>query len=135
MGVRFLWPILLVGELGSDGVMPADYINVYTPVKALLPLERSRVMIAKSDEDVLSRIVPVPGQPCAFRTGGLVKPADVTLTAFFRVHFQRYAVYWRLTDLAQWEVQERRIAEGTSGTGTRFTHSGSDSDRGAAARD
>jgi hypothetical protein len=45
------------------------------------------------------------------RLAFLVKPKDVTLAPFFRVHFQRYAVYWQLSDLAHWETQQRQIAE------------------------
>ncbi|MCX6599999.1 MAG: hypothetical protein NT025_00325, partial [bacterium] len=49
-------------------------------------------------------------RPSTFRTAGLVKPQDVTLAPFFRVHFQRYAVYWQLSDLAHWETRQRQIA-------------------------
>jgi hypothetical protein len=56
--------------------------------------------------------LPVPGQPATFRTAGLVKPGDVTLSPFYRVHFQRYAVYWQLTDIAGAEAQVSRMAEG-----------------------
>ena len=107
----FFGPILLAGELGSDGLSQADYIGHYTPKKASQPLVKAPVFIAETDQQVLARITPLPGRPTTFRTGGLAKPDDVTLTPFFRVHFQRYAIYWRLSDLADWEKQQRATAE------------------------
>jgi DUF1680 family protein len=107
----FNGPILLAGELGSEGLTQADYIGGYLPVKALRPLEKAPVFVAQTDDDILARIAPLPGQPGKFRTAGLVKPTDVTLAPFFRVHFERYAIYWKLTDLAHWEELERRISE------------------------
>jgi hypothetical protein len=107
----FYGPILLAGELGGEGLSQADFIGMYTPVKALVPLSRAPVMVASTDDQIVSGIAPVPGRPCVFRTAGLVKPADVNLAPFFRVHFQRYAVYWKLTEQAQWEVQQRKIEE------------------------
>jgi hypothetical protein len=32
-----------------------------------------------------------------FRTEGLATPSEVTLSPFYNVHHQRYAVYWRLS--------------------------------------
>ena len=33
----------------------------------------------------------------AFRTRGIGQPSDVSLIPFYRLHHQRYSVYWRLT--------------------------------------
>ena len=107
----FYGPILLAGELGSEGLGQADYLGAYTPTKALRPREKAPVVVADTDEEILARVAPAPGRPSTFRTTGLVKPKDVTLAPFFRVHFQRYAVYWQLSDLAHWETLQRQIAE------------------------
>jgi len=107
----FFGPILLAGELGSEGLGQADYIGSYTPKKALQPLAKAPVFIAENDQQVLARIAPLPGRPSSFRTKGLAKPEEVTLAPFFRVHFQRYAIYWRLSNLAQWEAEQRAAAE------------------------
>jgi hypothetical protein len=40
-----------------------------------------------------------------------VRPKDVTLAPLFRIHFQRYAIYWQLTDLAHWKEKQRQIAQ------------------------
>lgn len=107
----FYGPILLAGELGSEGLTQSDYIGRYTPTKALTPLEQAPVFVADSNEAILSRIKPVPGRRSLFRTEGLVKPQDVTLAPFFRIHFQRYAIYWQLTSEDQWQRRQREIAE------------------------
>ena len=36
--------------------------------------------------------------------------ADVSLAPFYRVHRQRYAVYWRLTDRATYDAERRQGA-------------------------
>jgi hypothetical protein len=53
----------------------------------------------------------VPGRPGSFRTSGLAKPNDVTLSPFHTVHFQRYAIYWQLTDAARAAELQREVAE------------------------
>ena len=107
----FHGPVLLAGELGSEGLEQRDYIGPYTPVRAMRPLDRAPLLVAASDAEVLARIHPVPGRPGTFRTDGLAMPHDVTLAPFHRVHFQRYAIYWRLTDAARAAEQLRRVAE------------------------
>jgi len=105
----FYGPILLGGELGSQGLRQVDYFGRYTPIAAFQPLFKAPVFIAKSDKDILARIAPVGGRTCSFRTSGLTKPADVTLSPFFRLHFQSYAIYWQLSDTGSWKTQKREI--------------------------
>ena len=107
----FYGPILLVGQLGSEGTTQADYIGPYTPIKALLPLAKAPVVVARGDDEIISRISPAAGQHSIFKTAGLVKPADVTLAPFFSTHFQRYSIYWQVTDLQGWEANQRKVAE------------------------
>jgi hypothetical protein len=106
----FYGPILLAGELGSEGLEQRDFIGSYTPGKALMPLSRAPMFLAGSDDELLDGVRPVPGQPATFRTDGIVKPRDVTLAPFFRVHFQRYAMYWQRSDATRWEERQREIA-------------------------
>jgi hypothetical protein len=107
----FQGPILLAGELGSAGLTQRDFIGPYTPIKAMLPLNRAPMLVADADADLLARIAPVDGQPCTFRTRNLAKPEDVTLSPFFRLHFQRYAIYWQVADAAHAAEQQRQIAQ------------------------
>ena len=107
----FNGPFLLAGELGSEGVEPQDYIGPYTPIKSWRPLNRAPLFIAGSDEDVLSHLAAVAGRPGVFRSKDLAKPADVTLAPFYGVHFQRYAIYWQLSDAAHAAQQQLQVAE------------------------
>jgi hypothetical protein len=45
-------------------------------------------------QDILSHIHRAPGPGIAFETEGLVKPADLPLVPFYRLHHERYTVYW-----------------------------------------
>ena len=107
----FNGPILLAGELGSEDLVQKDYVGPYTPIKAFRSLNRAPLLVAKSDEEVLAHIVPVAGRPGSFRTADLAKPNDVTLSPFFNVHFQRYAIYWQLSDPAHAAELQRQVAE------------------------
>lgn len=108
----FYGPVLLVGELGSEGTTQADYIGPYTPLKTMRPQEKAPVVVTSRDDDMLTRIRPVPGKPAVFQTAGLLKPVDATLAPLYRTHFQRYAMYWQVTSVANWEANQRKIADG-----------------------
>ena len=41
-------------------------------------------------------LTPVAGRPLTFRTRGVGRPGDVTLTAFYALPPQRYTIYWDL---------------------------------------
>jgi hypothetical protein len=107
----FNGPILLAGELGSAGLTQKDFIGPYTPIKAWLPLNRAPLLIANTDAEVLAHIAPVAGKPGTFLTKDLAKPRDVTLAPFYNVHFQRYAIYWQLSDAAHAAEQQQQVAE------------------------
>ena len=107
----FYGPVLLAGEFGSEGLAQADYLGPYTPVKAMMPMARAPVIVAANDADIVARIAPAPRRGATFRTSGLVKPRDITLAPFFRVHFQRYAIYWQLSDQARWKQRQHELAE------------------------
>jgi DUF1680 family protein len=107
----FYGPIMLAGELGSEGLEQIDYMGRYTPIKAYGPLDKAPVFVFETDEEILSHLSPVPGRPSCFRTSGLVKPEDVTLAPFFRIHFQRYAIYWQLKTLDEWKKKQQILAE------------------------
>lgn len=107
----FYGPILLAGQLGSEGLAQRDYIGPYTPARAVTPLAKAPVFVVGKDEEIVAHVKAVAGQPVTFQTAGLVKPEDVTLAPFYLTHFQRYAIYWQVTDLASWEKRQREIAE------------------------
>jgi len=106
--ISVLWgPVVLAGELGTAGLEGLDFSATHNYVATqALPLEKAPVFIGDSD-DVIAKVNPLDGRPLAFRTSGLALPADVSLAPFYRVHLQRYAVYWRLMDRATYDAQRR----------------------------
>ena len=70
------------------------------------PWEEAPVFIGTA-EDVIAKVRPVECRALAFRTAGLALPADVSLAPFYRVHRERYAVYWRLMDRTAYEAEAR----------------------------
>jgi DUF1680 family protein len=88
-------PLVLAGDMGADGLPPngqeaknqGDFNKVPDPPAPV---------IACPAQDVLSHIQRVPGSPLAFKTVGLLKPADLALVPFYRLHHERYSVYWQM---------------------------------------
>jgi uncharacterized protein len=109
--ISVLWgPVVLAGELGTAGLEGLDFSGTHNYVATqALPSKSAPVFIGQAEE-VLPKVRPVAGQPLAFRTAGLVRPADVSLAPFYRVHRQRYAVYWRLMDRATYDAAHRNDA-------------------------
>ena len=95
----FCGPILLAGALGTEALSPADFISQNgdpVPRKAL-PVDDFPVLVGAPDRAVAS-LERVAGDALSFRTRGGLRPTDVTLLPMFRLHRQRYAVYWPVRD-------------------------------------
>jgi DUF1680 family protein len=86
-------PILLAGAMGTNG-LPAggqyaadqqQYRGWPTPPEPALSGEPAGILAA---------LKPVSGEPLTFKTEGIGRPRDLTLIPFYRLHHQRYTVYW-----------------------------------------
>jgi DUF1680 family protein len=86
-------PIVLAGELPSAEEAMARG-SVYMP--ALLTRDRQLTDWLKPNE----------ARPLTFQTDNVGKPGDVTFSPFYRMHQQRYSVYWDLLTPEQWIVRE-----------------------------
>ncbi len=97
--VAVLWgPIVLAGELGTDGLEGVSFhARNFFPKK--LPFDNVPVFVGDAN-GIVTKVKPVPDKSLKFRTEGLGSPVDVTLALFYTVHKQRYAVYWRLKNRA-----------------------------------
>jgi uncharacterized protein len=98
-------PIVLGGLLGTEG-MPAGgpfsdsdtaFIEEPTPdvpvfVPPAGPLE--------------NWIKPIAGDPLTFHTVGAGRPQDVVLKPFYRIHRERYSIYWDVFDEAGWASEQ-----------------------------
>jgi len=104
-------PVALAAELGREGLKQLNlfqtdhneniYRNTPAPVTPYFVSEPGRV---------LDKIEPVQGKALTFRTRRLVRPHDVTLSPYFRLHHQRSAVYFETFSPAAWEVKAGQLA-------------------------
>jgi DUF1680 family protein len=96
--VAVLWgPVVLAGELGTNGLTEADFHNHNYQAGKRQPIESAPVFVGAA-ETIAAKVKPVAGRSLVFRSDGLASPAEVTLVPLYRVHHQRYAVYWKLTE-------------------------------------
>jgi len=87
-----LGPVVLAGELGTEGLTADKVVNQYAPTGDPVPVPRFEI----TNEDPSSWIKPVTGKPLTFRTVGAGKPTDVELVPFYKLFGQRYALYWTI---------------------------------------
>jgi DUF1680 family protein len=91
-------PLVLAGDMGADGLPPngqeakdqQDFNKVPDPAAPVIDCPAA---------EILSHIKQVPGAQLAFNSDGLVKPADLPLIPFYRLHHERYTVYWQIENL------------------------------------
>lgn len=83
-------PIVLAGELGTDG-MPDQYAGNQTDY---LKVPDPQVPVFVGDVGSLTRRIKPDGAPLTFRTEGLGRPRDMTLIPFYKLNYERYSVYW-----------------------------------------
>lgn len=100
-------PIVLAGELGTNA-MPKPFATTQTQFSRL-PAPAAPKFVTTAD-DLLERIKPVAGKSLTFRTEGIGRPQDVTLIPFYKLHRERYSVYWQLVSESEWKVQSAEIA-------------------------
>jgi hypothetical protein len=103
-------PIVLAGRLGTDG-MPSPFAGEQTAHVRFPPPDVPHFVT--SDRDWLSRVQLVSRRPLVFRSRGLAQPGDVVLEPFFRVHHERYAVYWTVLSPERWTQRQAAIADVT----------------------
>jgi DUF1680 family protein len=101
-------PIVLAGRLGIDG-MPAPFAE-FQLAQARDP-EPDVPHLVTTETEWLSRVEMVSRRPLQFRTRGLAQPHDVVLEPFYRVHHERYAVYWTTMTPERWARRQAAIAD------------------------
>ena len=94
--IAVLWgPVALAGELGTAGLSDADFHNHNFAASKRQPIVSAPVFAGAAGE-VAAKVKPLAGQALVFQMDGLAGPAEMTLAPLYRVHHQRYAVYWKL---------------------------------------
>lgn len=99
-------PLVLAGKLGGE--LPPVHVSNQT-VHDNIPTPFVPWLVGSGQ--MLEHIAPVPDAPLTFQTQGLGKPHDVTLVPFFRVHGERYNVYWHVGTQAEYEAEQVREAQ------------------------
>ena len=100
-------PIVLAGELGTEG-MGSPYALSQTDLNHV-PSPEAPVFITGTS-DLLRHVKPVSGKPLSFQTRGIGRPKDVSLIPFYRMHHQRYSVYWQVSSEEQWKLKQAGTA-------------------------
>jgi DUF1680 family protein len=97
--VAFLYgPIVLAGRMGREGLYPgADILRNERTSGMILDVPVQVPMLQGNREAILEGVRPVAGaDPLTFETVGLGEPEDVTLIPYYRLHHERYNLYWQL---------------------------------------
>ncbi len=85
-------PIVLAGQLGTEGMTPEKTNGPYGPEGAPVAVPKFRV----PGNDLSAWIKPVAGKALTFQTAGAGQPKDVTLIPFYKLFGERYSVYWTI---------------------------------------
>jgi DUF1680 family protein len=91
----FYGPVLLAAPMGTEGLSPADFFSLNgdaIPRKAL-PVDDFPSLIMEPDQAVTNLTQAAP-DPLRFSLCNAVQPAEVTLLPLYRLHRQRYTIYW-----------------------------------------
>lgn len=90
-------PIVLAGALGTENMPDSGaFANDH---RQYLDLPAPQVPVLAAEAGHISEWVkPVESKPLTFQTVGVGRPNDVTLIPFYKMHHQRYNVYWDLVE-------------------------------------
>ncbi|MDD4871686.1 MAG: glycoside hydrolase family 127 protein, partial [Kiritimatiellae bacterium] len=101
-------PIVLAGELGIEGLGKiSPYVKGQLDL-AKTPVPNIPILVCKAKE-LPGKIEPVTGKPLTFQTKGIGRPKDVSLIPYYKIHYQRLTVYWKLFSEADWKKKEAEI--------------------------
>ncbi len=95
-------PVLLAAPTGTDDMpdlLAGDGRMEHIAHGALRPLDESPALVANSDDDVLADLERVSSDDLTFRIDDVLLPEtyeSLELIPFFRLHDQRYVMYWRV---------------------------------------
>ncbi len=103
-------PMVLAGDLGSDGMEGVKYYGPYSAQMGRVMTPVIPSLVARSMNDLTEKIAPDGTAPMQFRTRGLGQPHDATLVPLYRIVDQRYMIYWDVFTPAQWEARGRELA-------------------------
>jgi DUF1680 family protein len=89
-------PLVLAGELGplnDSEIDNIDYVPIFVP----------------DGKKLNEWIKPAKGKADTFRTFQAGHPRNVTLIPFYKVHDERYSVYWDILTSPEWKIRSAMI--------------------------
>ncbi len=100
-------PILLGARTGKEdlrGLVADDGRWSHIAGGEQLPVDKAPVIVEGSEDDITRKLVPVKGKTLTFSTSDLniTSQPGLVLEPFFRIHDERYMVYWMRLDGAQY---------------------------------
>ncbi len=99
-------PIVLGGLLGTQN-MPASGPFADSDTAFIEDATPDVPVFVTSPGPLEDWIKPVAGDPLTFHTVGAGRPFDVVLKPFYRIHRERYSIYWDLFDDAGWAKEHQ----------------------------
>lgn len=92
-------PILLGARTGKEdlkGLVADDGRWSHIAAGERLPVDKAPVIIEGSEKDITAKLTPVSGKTLTFSASdlNLVNQPGLVLEPFFRIHDERYMVYW-----------------------------------------
>lgn len=109
-------PIVLAAPAGTNdlvGLFANDSRMGHVAMGPLIPLDKVPVLLS-SVKDLPSHIAADPAAgPSHFRLGDVVYPAKsggLPLIPFFRLHDERYQMYWQLMSKEEFDARRERLA-------------------------
>jgi hypothetical protein len=89
----FCGPVLLAGALGTAGLPEGGAYAGDQQKFAKWPAPPVPVLTGDA-ATVVGGLRPVAGQALTFKLGAAGGPSDAMLMPFYRLHHQRYTIYW-----------------------------------------
>ncbi len=103
-------PVVLAAPLGAAGLGPADFHTSDPLAAKALPLTAAPALEASAGNPA-ERVEPLSAPATNFRLKTLGRPDEVKLVPLFRVHHERYVIYFRVLGSAAYAAEVARQAE------------------------
>jgi uncharacterized protein len=99
-------PIVLGGTLGTEGMPIGGPFSDSDTAFIEEPTPEVPVFVTNTGA-LEDWIKPIAGDPLTFHTIGVGRPNDVVLKPFYRIHRERYSIYWDVFDDSGWEAEQQ----------------------------
>ena len=104
-------PIVLAGEMGAENKIIETGCYLMSNANMLWIPCPDAPMLEGAAMDISSAIEKIPEDALKFRTVGIGRPADLSLIPYYKLHHQRFTIYWKLCSKEEWtKISSTRAA-------------------------